>query len=398
MQIDLTHPDFQAAIPIMQQIEAAGFEAYFVGGSVRDALLGLPIHDVDIASSAYPEEIKRIFHKTVDTGIQHGTVMVLDHGVGYEVTTFRTESTYQDFRRPDHVTFVRSLQEDLKRRDFTVNALAARHDGTIVDLFGGLADLQHQVLRAVGDPHARFHEDALRMMRAVRFQSQLGFSIAAQTQAAIAENAALLAHISVERIATEFGKLMLGFDRAAGLQTFIATGLYRHAPLMADKQAGLTQLAALPETPITELSVAWTLVCACLDLAVHQTMKAWKQANALDKLVQRATALLPKLEDDDAWALYQAGADAVATAIAAQAYLQPAFPGAAVHARYAALAIHSNRDLAINGDVLMQHGFKPGRLLGSTLHHLEQSVVAGALPNDAAKLLAAAATFRDDVC
>lgn len=122
-----------------------------MGGSVRDALLGLPIHDVDIASSAYPEEIKRIFKRTVDTGIEHGTVMVLDHGTGYEVTTFRTESAYQDFRRPDHVTFVRSLAEDLKRRDFTINALAVRHDGTIIDLFDGLTDLKNRQLRAVGD-------------------------------------------------------------------------------------------------------------------------------------------------------------------------------------------------------------------------------------------------------
>ena len=116
--------EFLDAKPIIETIKQAGFEAYFVGGSVRDTLLGLPIHDVDIATSAYPREIKKIFKKTVDTGIQHGTVMVLDHGEGYEITTFRTESTYQDFRRPDHVTFVRSLEEDLKRRDLTINAFA----------------------------------------------------------------------------------------------------------------------------------------------------------------------------------------------------------------------------------------------------------------------------------
>ena len=192
MRLDLTQPDFKAAIPILKKIEAAGYEAYFVGGSVRDAILGLPIHDVDIASSAYPAEIKRIFKRTADTGIEHGTVMVLDHGTGYEVTTFRTESRYQDFRRPDHVTFVRSLAEDLKRRDFTINALAVRHDGTIIDLFDGLKDLQHHQLRAVGNPHERFHEDALRMMRAVRFESQLGFGIEPATKAAIADNAKLL--------------------------------------------------------------------------------------------------------------------------------------------------------------------------------------------------------------
>ena len=121
-------------------------------GASRDTLLGIPLHDVDIASSAYPAEIKQLFKHTVDTGIEHGTVMVLDHGTGYEVTTFRTESAYQDFRRPDHVEFVRSLGEDLKRRDLTINALAMRLDGTVVDHFDGLTDLKHGIIRAVGEP------------------------------------------------------------------------------------------------------------------------------------------------------------------------------------------------------------------------------------------------------
>ncbi|MFD1486251.1 CCA tRNA nucleotidyltransferase [Lacticaseibacillus baoqingensis] len=390
MQIDLTHPDFQAAIPILKQIEAAGYEAYFVGGSVRDALLGLPIHDVDIASSAYPEEIKQIFKKTVDTGIQHGTVMVLDHGVGYEVTTFRTESTYQDFRRPDQVTFVRSLAEDLKRRDFTVNALAARHDGSVVDMFAGLADLKAKRLRAVGDPQARFHEDALRMMRAVRFESQLGFAVAPATQAAIAENAPLLAHISVERIASEFTRLLLGQDRNAGLATFLATGLYRYVPQMATKAKALAAFGQLPDTPIASAAVAWTLVCHCLALPVAATMKAWKQANDLNHLVQNAVGLLPKLAATTPWDLYLAGKAAVDVAAAAQAYLQPGFDPAPVQAAYAALPIHSSRDLALNGRDLMTHGMRPGPQLGQTLKRIEQAVVCGRLSNQMESLLAAA--------
>ncbi|MGO2223161.1 MAG: CCA tRNA nucleotidyltransferase, partial [Leuconostoc falkenbergense] len=138
MKIEKLPQEFVQAQPILATLEQAGYEAYFVGGSVRDTLLGATIHDVDIASSAFPEEVKALFNRTVDTGIQHGTVMVLDHGEGYEITTFRTESTYTDFRRPDSVTFVRSLSEDLKRRDFTINALAMRHDGEVVDLFDGL--------------------------------------------------------------------------------------------------------------------------------------------------------------------------------------------------------------------------------------------------------------------
>lgn len=134
--------EFMKALPVIQKIQEAGYEAYFVGGSVRDRILKKPIADVDIATSAFPMEVKEIFPRTVDVGIEHGTVMVLFEGEGYEVTTFRTESTYQDYRRPDTVTFVRSLEEDLKRRDFTVNALAMNSEGELIDYFGGLKDIE----------------------------------------------------------------------------------------------------------------------------------------------------------------------------------------------------------------------------------------------------------------
>ena len=149
--------EYQKAIPVLKKLENEGYEAYFVGGSVRDILLNQPIHDVDIATSAFPEEIKQLFPKTIDIGIEHGTVLVLENDEQYEITTFRTESTYQDYRRPDHVEFVRSLAEDLKRRDFTINAFALKEDGEIIDLFDGLQDLEEQILRAVGNPHERFH-------------------------------------------------------------------------------------------------------------------------------------------------------------------------------------------------------------------------------------------------
>lgn len=390
MQLDLSHPEFKAAIPIMKAIEAAGYEAYFVGGSVRDALLGLPIHDVDIASSAYPAEIKQIFRRTVDTGIQHGTVMVLDHGTGYEVTTFRTESGYQDFRRPDQVTFVRSLAEDLKRRDFTVNALAVRHDGTVIDLFGGLEDLAAKQLKAVGNPHERFHEDALRMMRGVRFESQLGFQLEPATKAAIAENAPLLAHVSVERIAAEFTRLLTGIARQAGLNDFLATGLYRYAPLLTDQEAALTTLAAATGPQWHEPAVGWTLLAHLTQLPVAALMRAWKQANAMTELVKRATALLSQLPTPSAWALYQAGAEALPVALAAAQALHPDFDATPVAQAYQMLPIHEKSALAIDGKTLIAHGFTPGPKLGQVLNQLEQAVVAGELPNDQAALLKAA--------
>ena len=175
MKLKQLPSEFQEALPIVEKLKAAGYEAYFVGGSVRDAILGRSIHDVDIATSAYPEETKKVFTRTIDIGIEHGTVLVLHGNQEYEITTFRTEDVYVDYRRPSHVSFVRSLEEDLKRRDFTVNAFALSDEAQIIDLFAGLKDLEGKVLRAVGVAQERFNEDALRIMRGFRFAASLDF-------------------------------------------------------------------------------------------------------------------------------------------------------------------------------------------------------------------------------
>ena len=202
--------EFQKALPVLEKIKEAGFEAYFVGGSVRDALLNRPIHDVDIATSSYPERRpSRFFREQPISGIEHGTVLVLDGDEEYEVTTFRTEDVYVDYRRPSAVSFVRSLEEDLKRRDFTVNAFALEVTGEIIDLFHGLEDLENQVLRAVGVAGERFNEDALRIMRGFRFQASLGFELETETFKAMKTLTPLLEKISVERTFVEFDKLLL---------------------------------------------------------------------------------------------------------------------------------------------------------------------------------------------
>jgi tRNA nucleotidyltransferase (CCA-adding enzyme) len=173
---------FAKALYIIKQLKAHGHEAYFVGGAVRDFLLRRPIGDVDIATSALPEEVMRIFPKTIGVGVEHGTVMVLHEGTPYEVTTFRTEGKYEDYRRPESVTFVRSLHEDLKRRDFTMNAIAMNEHGQMIDPFAGQEAIKRKMIQTVGDAKARFSEDALRMMRALRFVSQLGFYLSEETK------------------------------------------------------------------------------------------------------------------------------------------------------------------------------------------------------------------------
>ncbi|WP_090160535.1 CCA tRNA nucleotidyltransferase [Pseudobutyrivibrio xylanivorans] len=209
---------------IISVLESNGHEAYAVGGCVRDCILGKVPHDWDITTSALPEQVKALFERTFDTGIEHGTVTVLMHGIGYEVTTYRVDGKYEDGRHPKEVTFTASLEEDLKRRDFTINAMAYNDTKGLVDLFGGEADLQAGIIRAVGNPIERFTEDALRMLRALRFSAQLGFEIEKDTYEAIKTLAPTLEKISAERIQVEMVKLVTS-AHPERIRDVYATGL-----------------------------------------------------------------------------------------------------------------------------------------------------------------------------
>lgn len=193
---------------ILHTLEEAGFEAYAVGGCVRDSLLGREPDDWDITTSARPQQVKAVFPRTIDTGIQHGTVTVMMGKEGFEVTTYRIDGEYEDSRHPKEVIFTANLVEDLKRRDFTINAFAYNDRSGIVDAFDGMTDLQNGIIRCVGEAKERFTEDALRMMRAVRFSAQLGYSIEEKTKEAIIELAPNLKNISAERIQVELVKLL----------------------------------------------------------------------------------------------------------------------------------------------------------------------------------------------
>ncbi|MCI9220266.1 MAG: HD domain-containing protein [Lachnospiraceae bacterium] len=194
---------------IIKTLQKAGFEAYAVGGCVRDSILGREPQDWDITTSARPQQVKALFPRTIDTGLQHGTVTVMLRGEGFEVTTYRIDGSYEDSRHPSQVSFTADLREDLRRRDLTINAMAYNDTAGLVDLFGGLADLKARMVRCVGDPGERFREDALRILRAIRFSAQLGYTIEKDTAAAIAKLAPTLSRISAERIQTELTKLML---------------------------------------------------------------------------------------------------------------------------------------------------------------------------------------------
>lgn len=209
---------------IIEVLQQRGYEAFAVGGCVRDSILGRIPDDWDITTSASPYQVKELFQRTVDTGLQHGTVTVMVGNTGYEVTTYRIDGEYEDGRHPKEVLFTSNLTEDLKRRDFTINAMAYSQEQGLIDAFGGMDDMQNKIIRCVGDPWKRFGEDALRILRAVRFAAQLGFVIEEKTKQAIVELAPTLVKISAERIQTEMVKLLIS-DRPQLWKTVYETGI-----------------------------------------------------------------------------------------------------------------------------------------------------------------------------
>ncbi len=228
---------------IISMLEDSGFEAYAVGGCVRDGILGRPITDFDITTNALPQETKMVFseNSVIETGIKHGTVGILIDNKLYEVTTYRTESGYTDSRHPDKVSFVRNLDKDLARRDFTMNALAYSHKKGIVDVFGGVKDIESKTIRAVGDARTRFSEDALRILRALRFSSTLGFALEENTASAAQELAHTLNKVSHERVYTELKKLLCG-DYAENVITKYRDALSSVLPIKED----VSRLSSIP--------------------------------------------------------------------------------------------------------------------------------------------------------
>ena len=384
--------EFNKALPVLNKIVEAGFEAYFVGGSVRDRVLGLTVNDVDIATSAMPNEIKEIFKRTIDIGIEHGTVMVLENGESYEITTFRTESTYKDFRHPDSVTFVRSLTEDLMRRDFTMNAIAMDIKGNLIDPFGGLLDIDKRIIRAVGKPEERFQEDALRMMRAVRFAAQLDFEIEGNTLLSIRQNAQLLTNIAIERIQVEFEKLLTGEWYFVGLAAMIKTDLYLYCPKLADKKQALLTLIDR-STSFQNVRQAWAYLLLKID--EHQMdqsfnprtfLKAWKLSNQLIKeSITIYEALVIRLERGylNEWEIFHLGIqfsleveDLMEQEGLKQEHLL-------VLERYDNLPIKEKEELSVSGNDLMKETtVRPGKWMSEALESALKAVIYRKIDNE----------------
>lgn len=380
--------EFQKALPILTKIKEAGYEAYFVGGSVRDVLLERPIHDVDIATSSYPEETKAIFNRTVDVGIEHGTVLVLENGGEYEITTFRTEDVYVDYRRPSQVSFVRSLEEDLKRRDFTVNALALDENGQVIDKFRGLIDLEQKRLRAVGKAEERFEEDALRIMRGFRFAASLDFDIEAATFEAMRSHSPLLEKISVERSFTEFDKLLMAPHWRKGISAMIACQAYDYLPGLKQREAGLNHLIVSLKDNFTfsDHHQAWAYVMISLAIEDPKSfLKAWKTSNDFQRYVTKLIALyrIRQERSFEKLDIYQYGKEMASLVEGLRKAQSLSVDMDHIEALDQALAIHNKHDIVLNGSHLIKDfGMEPGPQLGLMLEKVELAIVEGCLDND----------------
>jgi tRNA nucleotidyltransferase (CCA-adding enzyme) len=376
---------FLKSVPILELIEEAGYEAYFVGGSVRDYILGRPINDVDIASSATPQEIKRIFPNTADIGIDHGTVLVITDTGTYEITTFRTESGYSDFRRPDAVKFVRSLTEDLQRRDFTMNAIAMDKTGKIIDPFNGKRDLAQKRIITVGNPHERFHEDALRMMRALRFVSQLDFELDQETFDSLKENAQNISEIAVERILVEFEKLAAGSNKIKAFSLLLESGLYQYLPLFSSKKDHLMGLLNLPLDQLNATEIWSIIMIHTKDQEIEEALRAWKLPLKTIRNVQRTIKLVMSKEPS-AIDVFQAGHGITVQAAKVRAALNAGNVSDAeenAHQRYNELIIKQMSDLAVTGtDLLIWHQEKPGPWVKEYLEKILKAVLNEELRND----------------
>lgn len=365
---------------ILKNITNNGFSAYAVGGCVRDTLLGKAPDDWDIASSALPEEIMNIFPDSVPSGISYGTVTVTFAGEKYEITTFRRDGEYLGGRKPENVTFVKSIYDDLARRDFTVNAIAAGLNGEIIDPFGGCTDLKNGVIRCVGDPQRRFSEDALRMLRGVRFAARLGFSIDPDTEAGIRKCAGGARLLSPERISEELIKI-ISSPRPEYVNILTEFGLLAHIlpkacpdaerlALIADEENRLAAFAVLMELQ----GVSGEALTDTLRLP-HTVRKKYRTAmNILSsppsplELIIRFGEETAQLMGDIYTALNKSEGKELAAYLSEHNYV-------------------SVKELKLDGDALKNLGFK-GAEIGEALIYLAVSVSKGETANDPASLTA----------
>lgn len=376
-----------SAQSIQFELERHGYEAVIVGGAVRDKLLGRVPGDVDVATEAEPHIVKRIFRKTADVGIEHGTILVLHQDHPIEVTTYRTESAYSDHRRPDHVQFVRSLKEDLKRRDFTMNALAVNSSGQLIDYFSGKEDILNRVIRSVGNPEERFTEDALRMLRAVRFASQLNFTIELETLRAIQKLAHTITFIAAERIKVELDKIILSSHPEIGMRLLSETSLASHLPALntEDFQNSLPIWGHF--NAFGQSVNGWAFI-NLLTNRTEEIGKGYKLSNAEKRNIRVLTEAV-QIRQQSFWTpmdYYRYSLETVKTAEYYVSVLKPSIrtiPEEELKTAMQSLPIGNRADIVVNGnDLISWSGRGGGPWVKEWLNQLEKAIVLNEVKND----------------
>ena len=379
----MTNTLFEQAKPLLEQLEHHGYQAYYVGGCVRDYLMERPIHDIDITTSATPDEVEVLFDKTIPVGKEHGTINVVYQGENYEITTFRAEAEYTDHRRPSEVYFVRELYEDVKRRDFTMNALAMDTDYQLHDYFNGRTDIHHKLIRTVGEAQERFDEDALRILRGLRFQAQLGFDIEQATYTAMKANCSSLEYLSVERVVVELRKLLSGDEASRGYRNMVGMKAFNYLPYFnhydMDKMQVVEPLAFT--TFLAILNVQQPLEIPLAHLKISNDEK--KEVAKLTAMIQALPSLTTKKQlrtyiydygAKEAKMCFLLQESLIANDIAAASPL--IFNMQTIEEIAQQLPIRQRNELDVTGKDLMSHtGLKGGKWVKHALRELELAVV-----------------------
>ncbi|WEG11338.1 CCA tRNA nucleotidyltransferase [Pullulanibacillus sp. KACC 23026] len=378
----MTSP-FEEATPILDRLIQNGESAYIVGGAVRDSLLKRPIHDIDIATSALPEKVLSLFENTVPVGLKHGTVLVIWGGKPYEVTTYRSEAGYSDYRHPDQVTFEKDIMVDLSRRDFTMNAMAIDRSGKLIDPFNGCKDLLNRQLVTVGEPSKRFEEDPLRMLRACRFVSQLDMTPSNKLVDAMIKKASLIQNISIERVREELSKCLEGLVPHKGFELVEKTHLSQYIPGLEQLSGALDRIKKVNFHGLQSAAERWTLLFYALDREVTaDLLLAFKFSRRLTqsildlsrffKIYEKTRLTLFTLYHYEEELLY--AADRLGQAIGNETRKGQ------IEALKEQLPIQSRDDLLITGrDLLEWTGLKGGPWVGELLSEIEDEIIKGSL-------------------
>lgn len=396
---------YDQAVRILQKLEENGYEAFFVGGCVRDWLLGRMVHDIDICTNAHPGDVISLFPDHVPTGLKHGTVSVKQGGALYEVTTYRTEGKYEDYRRPSTVQFVSDLHLDLQRRDFTINAMAMDRHQNLQDPFAGSEDLAQKLIRAVGDPAERFSEDALRLLRAVRFAAQLDFSIENKTLAAMKQTAPLLARIAVERVREELNKMLDSQSPEKGCKWLCETNLFAYSPLLK-KLFDQSQQQIWRLVHLSSIRQKWALLLYAARLTTDDVREVCddlrfskRDCERIELLIEWLYQVQPQWDvvHDVDWKaiLLEAGIelalDLNSLLLACWWNQKDRFAQDAVLNVYDALPVKTTKELAVTGrDLHILLGKKQGEWIGRVLVSLLKQTAYDGLPNTPEALHAAA--------